>query len=165
MAGAQPATEDGSAVIEAVHVDVVAQRRLLLGQTHGRDAKHKVGAQVVPEVGRGRASAPGPVVAHDVTRTVGRKGGTFVAEEWPDRLGDRLRIDERLVSLDIDDDVAVQRRGDFGKAIGAAKKPGPEKSTILSHLAQAKSLLETAGAAAGVITALAQAAEGVQRLF
>ena len=33
---------------------------------------------------------------------------------------DRLRLEERLVSLDVDDQIAVERRGDFGEPIGAA---------------------------------------------
>ena len=32
---------------------------------------------------------------------------------------DRARIDQRLVALHVDDDVAVERRGDFGEPIGA----------------------------------------------
>ena len=65
----------------------------------------------------------------------------------------------------IDEETVTDVDYQLSKAIGAAKKPEPEKSTILGHLGQAKALLQTAGAAAGVITALAQAVEGVQRLF
>jgi hypothetical protein len=44
-------------------------------------------------------------------RTIGLERG--------DQLADGGRIDQRLVTLHVDDDVGVQRRRDFGEAIGA----------------------------------------------
>ena len=42
-----------------------------------------------------------------------------------DGLGDHVRLDEREVALDVDDDVAVEAFGDFGNAVRSATVSGP----------------------------------------
>ena len=49
---------------------------------------------------------------------------TAGSAERRQRFGDHRRVDQRLVALDVDDDVAVERRGHFGEAVGAAAVVG-----------------------------------------
>ena len=51
------------------------------------------------------------------------------------------------------------------KAIQQAKKPEPEKKTLLDHLTTTKALLENVAAAGGLVTALVGAIQVVQKLF
>ncbi len=51
------------------------------------------------------------------------------------------------------------------KAAQQARKPDPDKKTMLDHLNTAKSLFEGVTAASGLVTALAGAIEVVQKLF
>lgn len=51
------------------------------------------------------------------------------------------------------------------KAIQQAGKPAPIKSVILQHLDQAKAAIATAAQAAGIVTALTQAADLAQKFF
>ena len=46
-----------------------------------------------------------------------------------------------------------------------AKKPDPDKKTIVDHLTTAKTLLEGVTAAGGLVTALTAAIQIVQKLF
>jgi len=65
----------------------------------------------------------------------------------------------------LDEEVAVDVEGKLKKAVIQAKKPEPDKKTILARLNEAKVLLEGVAAAGGMITALVQAAEAVQKFF
>jgi hypothetical protein len=51
------------------------------------------------------------------------------------------------------------------KASQQAKKPDPDKKTILDHLTTAKTLIEGVTAASGLVTALVAAIQIVQKLF
>jgi hypothetical protein len=51
------------------------------------------------------------------------------------------------------------------KAIQQAKKPDPEKKTLLDHLTTTKALLENIAAASGLVSALVGAIQVVQKLF
>ncbi|MFL5694819.1 MAG: hypothetical protein ACJ795_23765 [Ktedonobacteraceae bacterium] len=51
------------------------------------------------------------------------------------------------------------------KASQQAKKPDPDKKTIVDHLTSAKTLIEGATATSGLVTALAAAIQIVQKLF
>ena len=51
------------------------------------------------------------------------------------------------------------------KAVQEAKKPAPDKGTVLGHLTSAKTLVEGVAAAGGLVTALTRSAELVQRFF
>jgi len=51
------------------------------------------------------------------------------------------------------------------KAIQQARKPDPDKKTIVDHLTTAKALLDNITAASGLVTALVGAVEVVQKLF
>jgi hypothetical protein len=43
-----------------------------------------------------------------------------IERERRDRFVDHARLDERLIPLDVDDEIAIERGGDFGEPIGAA---------------------------------------------
>jgi hypothetical protein len=65
----------------------------------------------------------------------------------------------------IDAEVVTDADYQITKAIQQAKKPDPDKNTITDHLKEAKALIEGVTAAGGLVTALSQAAEMVQKLF
>lgn len=64
-----------------------------------------------------------------------------------------------------DEDVAIDAEYEVKKAIQEAKKPEPNKQTILERLQGAKALIAGVAAAAGLIKALAEAADVVKHLF
>jgi hypothetical protein len=64
-----------------------------------------------------------------------------------------------------DEGVATDAEYQLTKAVQEAKKPSPTKGTLLDHLNSAKSLVESAAAAGGLVTALTKAAEMVQQFF
>ena len=51
------------------------------------------------------------------------------------------------------------------KALQQAKKPEPEKKTLLDHLTTTKALLDNIAAASGLVTAVVGAIQVVQKLF
>ena len=59
------------------------------------------------------------------------------SRERRDRFGDRARVDQRLVALHVDDDVAVERRGDLGQAIGAGRVIGARQPDVAAELGHA----------------------------
>jgi len=63
------------------------------------------------------------------------------------------------------EETATDAQYQVTKAIQQAKKPDPDKKTIVDHLATAKALLENITAASGLVTALVGAVEVVQKLF
>lgn len=65
----------------------------------------------------------------------------------------------------IDAEVVSDARYQVEKAVIQAKKPEPDKKTIVDRLNEAKGLLQGIAAAAGMVEALAKAAELVQTLF
>jgi hypothetical protein len=64
-----------------------------------------------------------------------------------------------------DEGVATDAEYQLTKAVQEAKKPEPDKRTLLDHLNSAKTLVEGVAAAGGLVTALTKAAEMVQRFF
>jgi hypothetical protein len=64
-----------------------------------------------------------------------------------------------------DEGVATDAEYQLTKAVQEAKKPAPDKKTMLDHLSHAKTLVEDVAAAGGLVTALTKAAELVQRFF
>lgn len=65
----------------------------------------------------------------------------------------------------IDAEVVTDADYQISEAIQQAKKPDPDKKTITDHLKEAKALIEGVTAAGGLVTALAQATEMIQKLF
>jgi hypothetical protein len=64
-----------------------------------------------------------------------------------------------------DEGVATDAEYQLTKAVQEAKKPAPDKGTVLGHLSSAKTLVEGVAAAGGLVTALTKAVELVQRFF
>jgi len=64
-----------------------------------------------------------------------------------------------------DEETATDAEYQLKKAVQQAKRPGPEKKTILQHLTDAKAAIEGVTAAAGLVGALVKAAELVQAFF
>jgi hypothetical protein len=65
----------------------------------------------------------------------------------------------------VDEGVATDAEYQLTKAVQEAKKPAPDKQTLLGHLSNAKTLVEGVAAAGGLVTALTKAVELVQRFF
>ncbi len=69
----------------------------------------------------------------------------------------------------LDEDAATDAEYQLKKAVQQAKKPEPDKKTVLDHLNQAKEIVAgtaaTVTAAAGLATAFQQAVELVQKFF
>ena len=65
--------------------------------------------------------------------------GTPGSAKRRDRFVDRPRIDQRLVALHVDDDVAVERRGDLGEPIGAGRMVGARQPHLAAELGDASS--------------------------
>ena len=65
----------------------------------------------------------------------------------------------------LSEETATDARYQVTKAIQQARKPDPDKKTIVDHLATAKALLDNITAASGLVTALVGAVEVVQKLF
>jgi hypothetical protein len=64
-----------------------------------------------------------------------------------------------------DEGVATDAEYQLTKAVQEAKKPAPDKGTVLGHLTNAKTLVEGVAATGGIVTALTKAVELVQRFF
>jgi hypothetical protein len=65
----------------------------------------------------------------------------------------------------LDEETATDAEYQIKKAVQQAKKPAPDKKTVLDHLNEAKAAIEGVAAAAGLVTALMQAAEVVRNFF
>jgi hypothetical protein len=65
----------------------------------------------------------------------------------------------------VDEEVATDAEYHLTKAIQEAKKPAPDKKTILDRLSGAKTLIEGVAAAGGLVTGLVKAIELVQQFF
>ena len=65
----------------------------------------------------------------------------------------------------LSEEAATDAQYQVTKAIQQARKPTPDKKTIVDHLTTAKALLENITAASGLVTALVGAVEVVQKLF
>ena len=63
------------------------------------------------------------------------------------------------------EETATDTQYQVTKAIQQAKKPTPDKKTIVDHLTTAKALLDNITAASGLVTALVGAVEVVHKLF
>jgi hypothetical protein len=65
----------------------------------------------------------------------------------------------------LNEETATDVQYQITKAAQQAKKPDPDKKTIMDHLTTAKMLIEGVAAASGLVTALAAAIQIVQKLF
>jgi hypothetical protein len=65
----------------------------------------------------------------------------------------------------LNEETATDAQYQITKAAQQAKKPDPDKKTIMDHLTTAKALIEGVTAASGLVTALAAALQIVQKLF
>ena len=65
----------------------------------------------------------------------------------------------------LSEEMATDAQYQVTKATQQAKKPDPDKKTILDHLTTAKTLIEGATAASGLVTTLTAAIQIVQKLF
>jgi hypothetical protein len=65
----------------------------------------------------------------------------------------------------LNEETATDTQHQVTKAIQQARKPDPDKKTIVDHLTTAKALLDNITAASGLVTALAGAIQIVQKLF
>jgi hypothetical protein len=65
----------------------------------------------------------------------------------------------------ISEETAIDAEAEVKKAIGQAKKPDPDKKSILAYLTSAKSLIEGIGGAGGQITSIVGAIAAVHKLF
>jgi len=80
-----------------------------------------------------------------------------------DKLKDALvRAGETQI---ISEETAIDAEAEVKKAIGQAKKPDPDKKSILSYLTTVKSLIEGISGASGLITSVVGAIDAVHRLF
>ncbi len=64
-----------------------------------------------------------------------------------------------------DEETATDAEYQLKKAVQQAKKPEPDKKSVLDHLNEAKALIGGVAAAGGMVAALVQAAEVVQKFF
>lgn len=65
----------------------------------------------------------------------------------------------------ISEETAIDAEAEMKKAISQAKKPAPDKKSILDYLTAAKSLIEGIGGASGLITSIVGAIGAVHKLF
>ena len=65
----------------------------------------------------------------------------------------------------ISEETAIDAEAEMRKAIGQAKKPTPDKKSILDYLTAAKSLIEGIGGASGLVTSIVGAIETIHKLF
>jgi hypothetical protein len=65
----------------------------------------------------------------------------------------------------LSEETAIDAEAEVRKAIGQAKKPTPDKKSILDYLTAAKSLIEGIGGASGLVASIAGAIEAVHKLF
>ncbi|MEO6892834.1 MAG: hypothetical protein ABI324_27950 [Ktedonobacteraceae bacterium] len=63
------------------------------------------------------------------------------------------------------EETAIDAEAEVKKAIGQAKKPTPDKKSVVNYLTAAKSLIEGIAGAGGLVTSIVGAIEAVQKLF
>ena len=94
----------------------------------------------------------------------------FGAVQTPvDLVAELEKLNEQVVQAKdagiVSEETATDAQYQVTKAIQQARKPDPDKKTIVDHLTTAKALLENITAASGLVTALVGAVEVVQKLF
>jgi hypothetical protein len=73
---------------------------------------------------------------------------------------------DRAVQQNVfDEETAIEADSKLKLAIAEAKKPEPNKQTLLERIGGAKTLIDGVKAAGGIVTALVQAANLVQKFF
>src|SRR5438874_419673 len=65
----------------------------------------------------------------------------------------------------VDEEAATDAEYQVTKAVQQARKPEPDRKTLLDHLNATKSLVGGFTAAGGLVTSIAEAIEAVQKLF
>lgn len=76
-----------------------------------------------------------------------------------------LEISKAVEVSGLNAEVAADVEAKVKKAVIHAKKPKPNKSTILKHLSEAKALLDGVASSATLVSILLQASETAKRLF
>jgi hypothetical protein len=81
----------------------------------------------------------------------------------------QAEVDQAMQAGALDEEAATDADYQLKKAVLQAQKPDPDRTTILDHLAQAKDIIagvaENVAAAAGLVAAVDQAIQMVQKLF
>jgi hypothetical protein len=77
----------------------------------------------------------------------------------------KAEFDHAVQQNVFDEETAIEAESKFKLAIAEAKKPEPNKQTLLDRINGAKALVEGVTAASGMITALVTAAQLVQKFF
>ncbi len=94
----------------------------------------------------------------------------FGAVQTPlDLIAELEKLNEQVMQAKeadvLSEETATDTQYQVTKAIQQARKPDPDKKTIVDHLTTAKALLDNITAASGLVTALVGAVEVVQKLF
>ena len=77
----------------------------------------------------------------------------------------RVEMSKAIEAGILDEETATDAKYQLDKAVQQAKKPEPDKKSVLDYLTAAKDLIAEVAGAAGLVTALVQAAEVVQKFF
>ena len=77
----------------------------------------------------------------------------------------QTEVNKAIEANVFDEETATDVEYKVTKAVQQAKKPEPDKKTVLERLQEAKALIEGVAAAGGLVTALVQAAEVVQKFL
>jgi hypothetical protein len=86
-----------------------------------------------------------------------------------DLVGDLRKLPRQMTQAKqagvLDEGVGTDAEYQLAKAVQEAKKPAPDKQTLVGYLGHAKTLVEGVAAAGGLVTALTKAVELVQQFF
>jgi hypothetical protein len=128
-------------------------------------------------VGRRKGPAKGDTVANFDMRgqrvtnqyNAGRDINFGAVQTPVDLIAELEKLNRQVVEAQdagiLTEDAATDTQYQVTKAIQQAKKPAPDKKTIVDYLNAAKALLDNIAAASGLVTALVGAVEVVQKLF
>lgn len=101
------------------------------------------------------------IVGHDL-----KFGMVQNKQELLSQLG---KLQEALVKAGetqiLNEETAIDAEAEVKKAIGQAKKPTPDKKSLLYYLTTAKSLITEVTGASGLVVSIAEAIEAVHKLF
>lgn len=99
----------------------------------------------------------------------GRDINFGAAQNTTDYIAELENLKQQLAQAQKEDTLSEETATDtdyhITKAIQQAKKPNPDKKTIIDHLTTAKAFIEDITAASGLVTAIVGAIEAGQKLF
>ncbi len=101
------------------------------------------------------------IAGHDISFESAQNKQEFIAQLEQLREAFVKAGETQLIS----EETAIDAEAEVRKAIGQAKKPNPDKKSVLDYLTAAKSLIEGIGGASGLVTSIAGAIEAVHKLF